>query len=245
MDQAQVAAEEALEATVDACSDSGLVTAWRGLVQDVYSANLARYEPDELGDTAMALGIQCSENFKTRAVRRFRRDDLEPDEVHWNVDGLRVRTPRNVLTFDFGKVRVVTMKVPFAVGRSPRWDRIRDWEQDSQIRLSIAAENSRVLRYRTHAESGGLFPHTGDPGVVRNYMLLWAGEAEAALTAGWLGVPALGDMPFITRKLLWWDDEPHARITAKATPDRGPNFDQRPAVTPEVTLKRRPQEGQA
>lgn len=244
MDQAQVAAGEALEATVEACSDSGLVTAWRGLVRDVYSANLDRYEPDELGDTAMTLGIQCAENLKTRAIRRFRRDDLEPDDVHWDIDGLRVWTPRNVLTFNSGNARVVTMKVPFAEGRSPRWDRIGDWDQDSQIRLAIATENSRVLRYRTHAESDGLFPHTGAPGVVRNYMMLWAGEADAALTAGWLGVPVLGDTPFIARKQLWWDDEPHTRITARTTPDRGPTFDERPAATPEVTLKRQPQQGQ-
>ncbi|GAA4823616.1 hypothetical protein GCM10025786_34710 [Nocardioides caeni] len=245
MHQAQVAADQALEATVEACSAAGLIAAWRGLVQDVYSTNLDRYEPDELGDTPMTLGIQCSENLKTRAIRRFRHDELEADDDHWDIDGLRVWTPRNVLTFSSASARVVTMKLPFAEGRSPRWDRIGDWDQDSQIRRAIATESSRVLRYRSHAESDGLFPHTGSPGVVRNYMMLWAGEADAALTAGWLGVPVLGDTPFIARKLLWWDDEPHNRVTASTTPDRGPNFDERPAVTPEVTLKRRPQEGLA
>lgn len=114
-----MAARDALNAAVDTCSRSGLVDAWRRLVQDVYASNLDRYEPDELGDTVMSFGIQCYENLKTRAVRRFRHDDLEIPETHWDIDGLRVWTPRNVLTFNLGGARVVTMKVPFIEGRSP------------------------------------------------------------------------------------------------------------------------------
>lgn len=247
MDRAQLAAREALEEAVETCKQSSLTEAWRVLVQDVYTMNLDRYEPDELGDTAMSFGIQCYENLKTRAVRRFRHDDIEENDVHWNIEGLRVWTPRNVLTFTFGNVRIVTMKVPFTEGRSPNWDRSGDWEQYSQIRLAIAAENSRVLQYRTGAVGASpLFPHLGSPGAVRNYMLLWAGEADAALTAGWLGVPILGDTPFIARETLWWDEEPPTRGTQQVAPNRGPSFDERPAATPEVTLKKKQhQEGQA
>lgn len=241
-----MAAREALEATVEGCEASGLTAAWRTLVQDVYAGNLDRHEPDELGDTAMSFGIQCYENLKIRAIRRFRHDDLEAADAHWDIDGLSVYTPKNVLTFNVGNARVVTMKVPFTEGRSPNWDRSGDWDQYSQIRSAIAAENSRVLQYRTHAVGASpVFPHPGSPGAVRNYMLLWAGESDAALTAGWLGIPVLGDTPFIARETLWWDDEPHGRVTQTAVPDRGPNFDQRPAAMPEVTLKKQRQEGQA
>ena len=84
-----MAAREALEATVETCTGSGLTEAWRILVQDVDSQNLDRYEPDELGDTAMSFGVQCYENLRTRAIRRFRHDDLEAADVHWDINGLR------------------------------------------------------------------------------------------------------------------------------------------------------------
>lgn len=246
MDQAQVTAREALEATVEECTHSGLTEAWRTLVQDVYASNLDRHEPDELGDTAMSFGIQCSENLKTRAVRRFRRDEIEPVNLHWNIKGLQVSTPRNVLTFNVGNTRVVTMKVPVNEGRSPSWDRSGDWEQESQVRQAIAVQNTQVLQYRTPAVgSSPLFPHPGRPGDVRDYMLLWAGEADAALTAGWLGIPVLGETPFIARKRLWWDDDPRVGITTKTAPDRGPSFGERPATGLEVTLKRPGQERKA
>lgn len=246
MDQAQIAAREALDKAVDMCSVSGLVDAWRTLAQDVYASNLDRYEPDELGDTVMSFGIQCYENLRTRAIRRFRHDDLEHADAHWDIDGLQVGTPGNVLTFDFAGARFVTMKVPFSERRCPNWDRSGDWEQYSQVRSEIAAENSRVLQYRTHAAAASpLFPHPGSPGAVRNFMVLWSGESDAALTAGWLGVPTLGDRPFIAYEKLWWDDEPDTRVTRTPMPDRGPSFDERPVVKPAVALKQQPREGQA
>lgn len=246
MDQEQLAAQMALSATVEACARSGLTAAWRSLVQDIYAVNLDRHEPDELGDTVMSFGIQCYENLKTRATRRFQRDDREVVETHWGIDGLSVSIPSNVLTFSLGDSRVVTMKVPFPEGRKPSWDRSGDWEQHSQARLEIAAENSEVLQYRTPAIGASpLFSQPGPPGSVQNYMLLWAGERDAALTAGWLAVPILGETPFIAREMLWWDDEPHTRVAMSTAPDRGPSFDQRPGLTPAVTLKKQHQEGQA
>lgn len=246
MDEARKVAELALESTVEMCASNGFTDVFRTLVQEVYSVNQSRHEPDELGDTAMSFGIQCSENLKTRALRRFRHDEDEPTNRHWNIDGLRVGIPRNVLTFSFGNIDVVSMKVPSSAGRSSIWDHSSDWDNDSHARRMIAAKNSDVLQYRSPAPGAvPLFPHEGSPGEVQNYMVFWAGETNAPLTAGWLGIPVLGETPFIAQAMLWWDDEPRSRITTKATPDRGPSFDQRPAAKPEVSLKRRLQEGQA
>ncbi|QGH69569.1 hypothetical protein [Pseudactinotalea sp. HY158] len=246
MDQAQVAARETLNEVADTCTDSGLVDAWQALVQDVYASNLDRFEPNELGDTVMSFGIQCYENLKSRALRRFRHDDLEIADAHWDIDGLRVGTPGNVLTFNFAGARFVTMKVPFSEGRSPNWDRSGDWDQGSQVRSEIATENSNVLQYKTPAPGASpLFPHLGSPGDVRSFMLLWAGESSAALTAGWLGIPILGETPFIAHKRLWYDLEPDTLVTQKSTPDRGPSFDERPAARPAVALKEQRREGQA
>ena len=241
-----MAAREALDMAVDTFTGNGLVRAWQRLVQDVYASNLARHEPDELGDTAMSFGIQCYENLKTRAVRRFRHDGLEAADAYWDIGGLSVNTLGNVLSFDLAGARCVTMKVPFANRRSPNWDHNGDWEQGSQVRTEIAAKNSEVLQYRTHADGESpRFPHPGSPGVVRNFMLLWAGESDAALTAGWLVVPILGDTPFIARKQLWWDPEPVKRVTQKTRSVRGPSFDERAAVQPAVALKKQRRQGQA
>lgn len=246
MDEAQSAAQVALDTTVEACTASGLAEALQALVQDVYAANLSRHEPDELGDTPMSFGIQCYENLKTRALRRFRSDDLEPAEAHWDISGLKVWTPSNVLRFDLGQARIVTIKVPFGEGRTPNWNRSGDWDQYSQTRHAIATENSRVLQYRSPAEGVfPLLPHPGSPGLVENYMLIWAGEPDAALTAGWLGVPVLGETPFVARETLWWDEEPHTRVPVKTAPDRGPSFDKRPAATPAVALKKQRKDGSA
>ncbi|GAA3565739.1 hypothetical protein GCM10022197_22000 [Microlunatus spumicola] len=242
MDEAQTAARDALDATVELCTARGLDGLWRNLVQDVYASNLGRHEPEELGDTSMTLGIQCSENLKVRAGRRFRHDDLERAEDHWDVDDLTVATPANTLTFVLSQARVVVMKVPHAQGRAPLWDHFGDWQQDSQVRLQVAATNSHTLGgYRTKVSAEvPLFSYGTAPAVVKDYMLVWAGEPSDPRTAGWLTVPVLGDTPFIARTQLWWDEEPTARTYSSAEPSRGPSFDERQVAGPQVTLKPRP-----
>lgn len=216
--------------------------AWAGLTRDVYGRNLDRHEPDELGDTAMSFGIQCSENLKTRALRRGRQDDLELPEDHWDIPGLIVTTRRNSLMFEIDDVRIFVMKVPFAEGRVPRWDLAKQWDQGSDLRHRLADGNSRVLGgYKTVA--GGddaLFPHPARPGRIRNYLLVWAGEAEAPLTSGWLTVPALGDEPFVAKAALWWDEQTPGPSVRERRPERGPDFDQRPPANPEIVVKPRP-----
>lgn len=241
MDAAQDAAFAALDQTVEHLDEVGLIAAWRSLVQDVYASNLDRHEPDELGDTAMTLGTQCSENVKTRAIRRASHDELELVEDHWTIPNLTVTNPRNSLTFCLDGVRVVVMKAPYAAGRAPQWDQLADWEHDSDVRQAVAASNMRTLQYRTHpAPDDPLFEHLGRPGVVDNYMLVWAGDSNAPLTAGWLTIPTLGESPFIAVKRIWWDKVPDERLTATRTPSSGPRFDERSVVAPQVTIKPRP-----
>ncbi len=151
LDQAIEAAEKALDEFIAAGVERGLLPYWGQLVRDVYSTNIARFEPDELGDTANSLGSQCSENLKVRAVRRFRHEDSEDPEDRWDVPGLIVGTPRNSLTFSFNDARVTVMKVAYSEGRNPAWDRLVNWDYNSQVRQDLAAANSRALNYRTYA----------------------------------------------------------------------------------------------
>lgn len=246
MDKAKRMADFSLEATSEMLQGNGFTDAFRALVQEVYSQNLDRYEPEELGDTLVSLGIQCSENIKVRSLRRFRHSENEVLDNHWSINDLQVGTPQNVLTFSFKDIKITTMKVPSNAGRSPDWDHMGDWEKDSHARNVIASKNSEALEYQTPKSVDiPLFPHLGTPGEIQNYMVLWAGEANTALTAGWLAVPILGKIPFLAHKLLWWDDEPRSRITVKSTPGRGLSFDQRPATQPEISLKKQFKKGKA
>ena len=108
MDRAEEAAQRALHTVVNECAESGLTDALRGLVQEVYTTNLDRYEPDELGDTPRSFGFQCYENLKERAPRRAHHDVREHSDAHWRISGLHVATPGGVLTFEFAGARFVT-----------------------------------------------------------------------------------------------------------------------------------------
>ena len=133
------------------------------------------------------------------------------------------------------------MKVPFGEGRAPQWESLGDWEHDSHVRQALAEANSQTLQYRTHLPvDDPLFPHSATPGVVRNFMLVWAGEPLDPRTAGWLTVPAEGDDPFIARQQLWWDEEPPARLSVPTKPSRGPSFDERQSAVPQITIRPRP-----
>lgn len=248
------AASAALESTVTRLRESGLLAAIRDLQRTVWSVNIDRYEPDELGDTPRSLGLLTFENFTQRAMRRYNHDELEPDENHWNIEGLKLTTPSGVLTFELGGARIVGMKVPPSEHRSPHWDRFADWDNESNTRLDIARENSKVLGgYTTpdpdqdvladfHAELGRT------PGVVSNFLYVWAGELHSPLTSGWLTVPALGGHPFAAVAALWHDTEDDLPRGTRI-PTRGPNgpsFEEKPAAQPAITLKPKPAvEGEA
>lgn len=242
------AARDSLEATVKRLEDSGLVAAIRDLQRAVWAANVDRYEPDELGDTPRSLGLLTFENFTQRALRRYNHDELEPTEKHWNIDGLKVGTPSGVLTFELCGARIVGMKVPPSERRSPHWDRFADWDNESNTRLDIARENSRVLgEYTTpdhdqgvladfHAELGR------SPGAVSKFLYVWAGEFQSPLTSGWLTVPALGGHPFAAVAPLWHDTEDDLLVggnTSSRGP-HGPTFEEKPAAQPSLALKPRP-----
>lgn len=254
MSIARDAAQRALEATVGRLEDSGLLAAIRDLQRTVWSVNIDRYEPDELGDTPRALGLLTFENFTQRALRRYNHDELEPAEKHWNIDGLKVTTPSGVLTFELDGARIVGMKVPPSERRSPAWDRLTDWDNESNTRLQIARDNSRVLcGYSTPAPGQGVLVDVEAdlgkvPGVICDFLYVWAGEFNAPLTSGWLTVPVLGGAPFAAVESLWHDTDEDL-MTSTEAPSRelgGPSFEQKPATRPAIALRPRPAaEGEA
>jgi hypothetical protein len=241
------AAEGAVASAADAMNASGLTVLVRELLREVWATNLARYEPEERGDAAKSLGIQCSENIRELVVRRVFGDDLVTLADRWRVADLVLSTPRGVLTLSLSGFQVVTMKVPHAQGRAPIWERFPDWDTESQARHDVARENARVLggsNLQHPAQDELEFPDdvNSGPGLVRRFMLVWGGEPDGGLTAGWLTVPvSWSALHFAAIKPLWHDEADDAPGYADRAPaPSGPSFDQRPVTEPYLALKPRP-----
>lgn len=247
MEKAEDAARRALDDAVDMLRETGVTAAIRALQGEVWAGNVDRWEPDELGDTSRSLGLQCFENFTTRAVRRYDGDEREMVENHWKFDDLVVTTPNGVLTFQLNGIRIICMKVPPADRRSPDWNNFADWENESNVRLEVAMENSRILGGYVSSDPGqaelDFFSHyRNSPGFVRNFLYVWGGDHTPALTSGWLTVPVRGGTPFIAIQNLWHDeegDQPGGVRTVQRDPS-GPSFDQKASAEPNITLKPRP-----
>lgn len=251
MMNAPEAAEAALEAASTKLTDTQVMARLRELIQEVWARNLGRYEPDEAGDTPMSLGIQCSQNLHQLALRRVQGHELIEDDDRWAIDGLTVTDPRGVLTLDLPGIHMVTMKVPMADGRTPNWEAFADWTNESQVREHLARDNSRVLGGYTTPPKDQLefeFPTRQTPGTVHNYMLLWSGDSNSVLTAGWLAVPTMGYRPFAAHRQIWWDTDDGdggRRALPESTP-HGPGFNEMPSPNPRLYIKPRPaDEGQA
>lgn len=241
MEDSQTAASAALDDFVSGLRHAGVVSLLRVLTQDVWKSNLDRFEPDELGDTPTSLGFQAYQNFSQRAVRRAKGDPREASEKQWSIEGLTVAAPNNVLTLQFLGNRIIVLKVPFAQGRKANFTQLATWDSQSKARAQMAARNTKVLGGLVSAAPGqdALFQAGAMSGVVRDFILAWAGEQRAELTAGWLGVPVIGASPFLVSRPLWWDEgKNHGAEVPKAPSDTTP-FDERHVAAPSVTLKPR------
>lgn len=219
---------------------TGVAALLHELALDVWASCLSRHEPEELGDTHMSLGIQAVENFKTRALRRFLHDATEPEERHWDVPGLMVSTPRNVLTLTLPGLRLLVMKTPMTDGLHPRLELLSDWGDQSEARRDAAWTNSQALSGWSPPEPGQLelLDHVAAARPISNYLLMWSGDANRPLTAGRLGIPIQGAHPFAAVTELWWDESEaeaapyycHARTISVA-------FDQQPVAAPKLSLR--------
>lgn len=240
-DAIEVACEALALAATD-WNDTGLAAEFAGLTRAVWRNNLDRHET-ELGDDATTLGTQCSRNLANLVKRSIDGDaDTEPA---WRIPELSVASPRGAQQISLNGRHYYTMKAPPTPDRSPKWDSLVAWSNESATRLEVARRNSSDLDdyYGRGLGQPPIWPHmTGcAPSALRHFLIVWAGEPEEALTAGWITLPGLGDAPFIAIHRLWWDEASGktADIVARKSPD-GPGFDDRPSVLPSISLKPRP-----
>ncbi|TCI96408.1 hypothetical protein [Aeromicrobium sp. IC_218] len=242
MQSAQEAAAEALDLFRADLTRIGAIEPIRDLVGDVWSQNIDRHEPDVAGDTALSLGQNCVENLKTLALRRYRRDEREAVEDHWQIPGLQVELIKNALTLTHGNRRILLMKVPPNLGRRPSFSQFPRWASQSDVRHEMAVANTYALNGIRSDDLDQLTfaddPY--DPTLVRNFLLVWAGEEDSPKTGAHLTVPVMGIRPFAAQVELWHDDDEKGRVRSNADMPEGPRFDTQPAVEPAIAIKPRP-----
>lgn len=239
----------ALDEAHELVTSAGLVARLNSLVTEVWQTNLARYEPDELGDDPQTLGGTCAKNIANR-VERLVRASSDYETEPWDVPGLSVTRPHGALRLDYAGRHFHIMKSPMVHGRSPRWEALPQWTTSSEVREEAARANTMALAgHRTaapgqdplvHLPFADGFPH------VPHFVFVWAAEIDSSATSGWLCVPALGEQPFAAIRPLWADPESTVPTGTRRTAPTGPNFDERTSGVPALVLKPRPsREGEA
>jgi len=78
---------------------------------------------------------------------------------------------------------------------------------------------------------------------MRDVLLVWSGQREPALTAGWLALPSNEGPNFYAVEQLWWDEPRHdtGRVNTDDGAPTADGFADQPAPTPQVRLKARRQ----
>ena len=232
--------QERLRNVVAGLRAGGVIDMFERIVARVWKVNVDRYEPSELGDTNRSLGITASENIRTLVMRQ----SWAASNPAGLADSVHVTAPNDSLLVEAAGVRLHVMKSVPAIGLTePRWDTDFTWTGESDIRVAAAAANT--AGYNPYRIDGGLFedlfPAVGNVSQLRETFLVWAGGSESPFTGGWLGLPTLGDQPWLAVENLWWhgaDSMPGSR-TEEDVPDMDV-FSDKAAPLPLVSLKVRP-----
>ena len=232
-------ASRRLNAAVEEFTVSGVVRLLNEQARETWRANLARHEPAELGDDAGTLGYLSSRNLANRVFDRMaRRGELAGRAL--------ARHESNTVVVCVADFALHLVKVPGASRRQPRWVADFDWAT-RETRLAAARRNADAY------QSGSLRPDTeplfeidrrdGSEGAsgCRDVFLVWAGDAQLGLTAGWLGLPTTGASSWLAVQPLWWDEVPSgaevASTRGNGSGDTG--FRDRELPRPTMALKPR------
>ncbi len=216
----------------------GVVGLFERLIADVWRVNCQRYEPSEIGDTPRSLGVTASENLRVRLLR-----EVGGTSSEWRARGVKAGAPDNSLLLAACGYEVRQMKAPQTDTRIPGWSSF-DWASESDARYRCAEANSAVYRSEGFGVGGqGILPILAPvsvAGTLTNALVVWSGRIETGETAGWLGLPILGDEPWLAVKRLWWHDFGAGEGLPRPVGDEGRGyggFDEQPEPMPKVVLK--------
>jgi len=242
MDLWDGAAHDRLKQIVADLRGEGVLDLFERLVARVWKFNVDRHEPSEIGDTNLSLGITAKENITSLVVREAWMTGNSGDLS----ESVHVSVSKGSLLVRAAGVRVRMMKSAASPTlREPRWDSDFIWENESDVRAAAAASNRDS--YNPFIIGPGslfenIFPPTGSVEQLRETMLVWAGGSDSPFTGGWLGLPTMGERPWLAVENLWWhelDADGRIPLGGDKTPDAD-TFSNREAPKPSITLKPRP-----
>ncbi len=239
------AALERLEHVTGTPEVTDLLAVVRQQVGYVWRANLQRQEPAALGDTSQTLGWLSAVNIAQLLARRFpQRAQLEEEDR----PGITAGLVGGALAIRTGNVITRLRKAP-GTSLNPDLTALT-WEESTGIGRHRAADaNSRAYRPTHSDQDERLIPledglwSLNDPDGLRNLMLVWAGDPETGLTAGWVGFPSAGAPSWFAVQSVW-RDEPTQSGGVPVIPNRptpvDDSFADRAAPTPVLRPRPRP-----
>jgi hypothetical protein len=242
MGQWDSAALQHLQAVVDELRAVDVAALFEEQVRTVWCRNVDAFD-QLLGDTPLSLGIDCAENLRELVLRACAGEDSP-----WQERGVSAVSVDRSLRVDACGVRISVMKAPPFRLRTPDWTGAAfNWGQESDVRRSAAERNSAVYRPANSDQPDRqlVLPVETQPSAaasgMKDLLLVWSGQMEPALTAGWLGLPSIETPSWYAVEPLWWDEpgEDAARRGDEESPSDGDGFADRPTPQPHVRLKDR------
>lgn len=186
---------------VSALARSGFVDLVREEARQLWRANCERHEPEQLFDDSATLGFTASRNVSNAVRERVREESVAPS--HLDEFGVRV--------YEVGGYAVRLFKTSGSVGRSPKLRSDFTWK-NRESRLAAARRNDRFRRpveVHGHEALFELPPNPeSDVTLLNDVFLVWGGDIESRLTAGWAGLPTVRDGSWAAIERIWWDTEP-------------------------------------
>lgn len=224
--------EEHLEDVVTVLASSGFLDVVREEARQLWRANCERHEPEQLFDDSATLGFTASRNVNNAVRERVHEDDVAPS--HLDEFGVRV--------YDVGGYAVRLFKSSGSAGRKPRLQSDFVWK-NRESRMAAARRNDRFRRPLEVPGHEALFDLPPDPqsdvALLNDVFIVWGGDIESRLTAGWAGLPTARDGSWAAVERIWWDTElltPNSRTLPGYT-DAAARFGSQTVPTPLVTLR--------
>ncbi|HYS31044.1 MAG TPA: hypothetical protein VEM58_02175 [Streptosporangiaceae bacterium] len=234
------AAEARLKDIIAGMRAAGVIDMFERIVAHVWKVNVDRFEPSEIGDTNRSLGITATENIRTLVLR----ESWTASNPAGLGNRVHVTAPNDSLLVEAAGARLRVMKCPPAITLSePRWDTDFRWQAESDVRLEAAAANAAVCN-QFLAVPGGLFENMEQPAEwaaqLREVILVWAGGSNNPLTGGWIGLPTVGDRPWLAVQSVWRHGT-GATTSGERDSDAPVSdvFSEKDAPSPVVSLKQR------
>jgi hypothetical protein len=216
---------------------AGVTSHLRGVVTELWRANVERFDPDAIFDDSSTLGYTSARNVTNRVFTelRGRSGALQPA-------AFAVRDNQSTVT-KVDDIEIHFIKARVDRGRSPRFTTDFRWDQ-REGRLVPATRNFE--RYIAPQPMEGIAPlfavelpnATERIAACRDVFMVWAGDLEGR-TAGWYGLPTSGAGSWLAVEPAWFDEDNAGMNSPKRPIDplSGRNFSQMEEPTPQISLK--------